>query len=63
MTYRELQRAKVKRLLMKRLGRSIRPRSETPDEHDDRLAGDRLARWYNRMDDETANRDGLGNLK
>ena len=63
MTYRELQRAKVKRLLMKRLGRSIRPRSETPDEHDDRLAEDRLARWYNRMDDETANRDGLGNLK
>ena len=63
MTYRELQRAKGKRLLMKRLGRSIRPRSETPDEHDDRLAEDRLARWYNRMDDETANRDGLGNLK
>ena len=63
MTYRELQRAKVKRLLMKRLGCSIRPRSETPDEHDDRLAEDRLARWYNRMDDETANRDGLGNLK
>ena len=60
---RDDTRDRVKRLLMKRLGCSIRPLSETPDEHDDRVAEDRLARWYARMDDETATRDNLGNLK
>lgn len=62
-TRREEVRQKVERFLMKRLGCSIRLRSETPDEHDDRLAEDRLARWQDRMDDETATRDVLGNLK
>lgn len=60
---RAMQRKGFERFLMKRLGRSFRTLSETPDEHDDRLAEDRLARWHNRMDDETATRDVLGNLK
>ena len=54
MTHADLTRAKVKRVLMKRLGFSIPVICR--DEDDERP----LANWYNRMDDETATNDTLG---
>ena len=35
----------------------------TDEQHEQHLEENRLARWHNRMDDETATRDTLGNLK
>lgn len=62
MTVREFQVGRFRRMLLTRCGFSVRVERGTT-EYEEALDADRTARFYARMDDETATKDLLGNLR
>lgn len=58
-----LTREQRREALASILGHKFGGSAMTPDERDEHLEENRLARWYNRLDDDTAKYDALGNIK